>query len=52
MRARTLLTYGNSSQPKSPHRTDQFQLFARKELKPVWMTKEEVMANMTRRDRF
>jgi acyl-homoserine-lactone acylase len=52
LRARTLLTYGNASQPGSQHRTDQLPLFARKELKPVWITREEVMANLLRKDVF
>ncbi|HUF51683.1 MAG TPA: acylase [Longimicrobiales bacterium] len=52
IRARTLLTYGNASQPGSPHRTDQFVLFARKVLKQIWLTKEDVLANLSRRDAF
>jgi acyl-homoserine-lactone acylase len=49
LRARTLLTYGNASQPGSPHRTDQLALFARKEMKPVWFTRAEVLANSSGR---
>ncbi|KAA3611446.1 MAG: acylase [Planctomycetota bacterium] len=42
-RARALLTYGNASQPGSPHRTDQLPLFARQELRPVhWQWPEAV----------
>ncbi|HEX6134336.1 MAG TPA: acylase [Longimicrobiales bacterium] len=52
LRARSLLTYGNASQPGSPHRTDQLPLFARKELKPVWLTREEVMQNLRAREAF
>lgn len=52
IRARVLTTYGNSTQPGSPHRTDQLVLFARKEMRPVRMTREEVLPHVTRRDAF
>ncbi|MBR9990386.1 MAG: acylase [Gemmatimonadetes bacterium] len=52
LRARSLLGYGNASQPGSPHRTDQLELYARKELKPVWFTREEIMANLKAREAF
>jgi acyl-homoserine-lactone acylase len=52
VRARSLLTYGNASQPGSPHRTDQLPLYARKELKPVWLTRDEIMANLRAREAF
>ena len=51
-RARALLTYGNASQPGSPHRTDQFSLYATKELREVWRTREEVERNLILRERF
>lgn len=52
MRAKVLLTYGNSSQPGSPHQTDQLPLLAKKELRTAWLTKGEVEANLFSRDRF
>jgi acyl-homoserine-lactone acylase len=52
VRARALLTYGNASQPGSPHRTDQLELFARKQLRTVWLTREEVMQNLSGRNVF
>jgi acyl-homoserine-lactone acylase len=52
VRARSLLTYGNASQPGSPHRTDQLPLYARKELRPVWFTRDEVMQNLSLREMF
>jgi acyl-homoserine-lactone acylase len=52
LRARTLVGYGNASQPGSPHRTDQLGLFARKELRTAWRTPAEIMANLERRERF
>ncbi len=34
----------------SPHRTDQLELLARKELRPVWLTREEITANLEERE--
>jgi len=50
VRARALLAYGNASQPGSPHAGDQLELFARKELRAVWRTREEIEANLGRRE--
>jgi acyl-homoserine-lactone acylase len=50
VRARTLLPYGNASQPGSPHRVDQLPLFARGETRPVWRTRAEVEANLASRE--
>jgi acyl-homoserine-lactone acylase len=52
LRARTLIGYGNASQPGSPHRTDQLPLYARRELRPVWRTRAEVEAHLEARVRF
>jgi acyl-homoserine-lactone acylase len=52
LRARVLTVYGNSSQRGSPHRTDQLPLFARQQLRPVRMTREEVMPHVVRRETF
>jgi acyl-homoserine-lactone acylase len=52
LRARTLVGYGNASQPGSPYRTDQLPLFARKELRPAWRTRAEVEAHLEARERF
>jgi acyl-homoserine-lactone acylase len=38
VKAQVLLTYGNSSQPGSPHNGDQLALYARNELRPGWRT--------------
>ena len=50
VKARALLSYGNSSQPQSPHRTDQLPYFSRKELRPVWRTRDEIMKHLEHRD--
>jgi acyl-homoserine-lactone acylase len=52
LRARALLTYGNASQPGTPHETDQLPLFARKELRPVWRTRTDILANLEYRERL
>ena len=50
VRARSLLSYGNASQPGSPHRGDQLELFAAKQLKPVWLTRAEIEQHLERRE--
>jgi acyl-homoserine-lactone acylase len=52
IRAQAMLGYGNASQPGSPHRTDQLQLFSEKAMRPVWRTREEIEANLEGRERF
>lgn len=51
VRAKALLTYGNASQPGSPHKGDQLELFAKKELRPVWRTREEIEKHLEKRER-
>ncbi|WP_198664799.1 penicillin acylase family protein [Lewinella sp. IMCC34191] len=41
-RARVLLSYGNATQPDSPHCGDQLELFSRKELRDAWFDLAEV----------
>ncbi|HET7584050.1 MAG TPA: penicillin acylase family protein [Gemmatimonadaceae bacterium] len=52
VRARALVGYGNASRAGSPHRVDQLPLYARKELRPVWRTRDEVDAHLELRERF
>jgi acyl-homoserine-lactone acylase len=51
VRAMALIGYGNSTQPDSPHRTDQPPL-SRKQLRPVWRTRQEVEAHAVERKAF
>ena len=37
-------SYGSSAKPHSPHYTDQMELFVNQELKPMTLSKEEVLA--------
>ena len=50
VRAQVLTTYGNASQPNSPHIDDQLPLFARNEMRLVWRTQEEIMAHLEARE--
>ncbi len=50
LRARALLAYGNATQPGSVHRGDQLELFARKEMRDVWRSREEIEKNLEERE--
>jgi acyl-homoserine-lactone acylase len=52
LKARVLTSYGNATQPGSPHKGDQLELFARKEMRTPWLTREEVEANLESRTSF
>ena len=47
-RSRSIINYGASSRPGSPHFADQAPLFVRHELKPAWRTTEEIRAHLER----
>ncbi|HET6639482.1 MAG TPA: penicillin acylase family protein [Gemmatimonadota bacterium] len=48
VRARTLLAFGQSNDPTSPHYLDQAELYSHGEFKPAWTTLEAVRANAVR----
>ncbi|MFW6202155.1 MAG: penicillin acylase family protein, partial [Gemmatimonadota bacterium] len=48
-RARAILTYGNASRPDSPHHLDQLPLLSRREMRDVWLEREEIEANLESR---
>jgi acyl-homoserine-lactone acylase len=50
-RALSVLAYGQSSRPESPHHADQAAMFARGELKRVAFTEEEIARDLLRRYR-
>ena len=50
VRARSLISYGNASQRGSAHIGDQIELFAKKQLKPVWLVRAEIERNLERRE--
>jgi acyl-homoserine-lactone acylase len=45
-----MVTYGNASQPRSPHVGDQVDLAAKGELRPVWRARQEIEANLELRE--
>ncbi|MBD2494927.1 acylase [Nostoc sp. FACHB-280] len=52
VKAKALTSYGNATQPNSPHVGDQLPLFARQELRPVWRTRKEITAHLEARTVF
>ncbi len=48
VQARSVLAYGQTTSPSSPHSRDQLALFARHELRPVWYRPEEIEAHLER----
>jgi acyl-homoserine-lactone acylase len=50
VRARALLTYGNASQPGSPHAGDQLGLFSKQTLRPVWRDRAEIQKHVEARE--
>ena len=51
-KAQCLVSYGNASQPGSPHLEDQLQLMSEKKLHPVWRDKKDVNAHLEKREVF
>jgi acyl-homoserine-lactone acylase len=52
VRAKVLLTAGNSSDPNSPHFGDQLVLAARKQLREAWLTRSKVEQHLEQRTLF
>ena len=48
VRARSVIYFGQSGDPASPHYFDQAPLYARGEFKPAWFHRDEVEANAVR----
>lgn len=51
-KAKVLMTYGNSSEPDSPHYGDQLTLAAKKQLRDAWRTRAEIEAHLEARTVF
>lgn len=52
VRAEVLMSYGNSSNPESPHLTDQLPHLSESRLRKVWMQPEEVLEHTVRAETF
>ncbi|PHN05193.1 penicillin acylase family protein [Flavilitoribacter nigricans] len=46
IQAKALLTYGNATQADNPHRGDQLKLAAEKQLREVWLSREQQEAHL------
>lgn len=51
-KAMVLTSYGNATQPESSHVSDQLPLFAKKQLRPVWRTRKEILDHLEERKVF
>lgn len=52
MKAIGMMTYGNSSQPGSPHRSDQLQFLATKSFRTLWLERTDVEHNLEEITRY
>jgi len=50
--AKTFVYYGESSQPNSPFQTDEQELAAKKQWRPIWRTRPEILANLSSKETF
>jgi acyl-homoserine lactone acylase PvdQ len=49
IRARSILNFGQSGDPRSPHFFDQAPIYARGEFKPAWFSLDDVARNAVRK---
>ncbi|MBD0304451.1 MAG: acylase, partial [Tolypothrix sp. T3-bin4] len=52
VKAMALTSYGNSTQPGSTSADQQLAMFAKKQLRPVWRTQQEILAHLEERKVF
>ncbi|MBW4537642.1 MAG: acylase [Myxacorys chilensis ATA2-1-KO14] len=52
VKAKVLNTYGNLTQPNSPHQTDQLPFAIQKQLRPVWRSRQDIEAHLVSRQVF
>jgi acyl-homoserine-lactone acylase len=52
VKAKALTSYGNATQPNSPHVGDQLEFFVRQQLRPVWRIRQEITEHLEERKVF
>jgi acyl-homoserine-lactone acylase len=52
LKAKSLVSYGDCSQPGCAHHTDQLPLVEKKQWRDVWRTRAEVEANLEKKEAF
>jgi acyl-homoserine-lactone acylase len=52
VKAMTLNSYGNATQPGSPYVGDQLKLLARKQLRQVWRSRQDILEHLAERKAF
>ncbi|MBG1258970.1 acylase [Nostoc sp. BAE] len=52
VRAMVLNSYGNATQPGSPHIGDQLQMFANQKLRPAWHKRSDILVHLEERQAF
>lgn len=52
LKAQVLMTYGNATQPGSPHIGDQLPLYTHNQLRQAWRTRQEIEAHLESRKVF
>jgi len=52
VKAKVLLSYGNSSQPGNKHYGDQLSLMSEKKLRPALLSRSEILRNLEKRESF
>ena len=50
VKAKVLISYGNSSQPESPHNGDQLELFSKQQMRDAWTTRKAVEQHLEKTD--
>jgi acyl-homoserine-lactone acylase len=50
IKVQVLLSYGNATQPGSKHIGDQLKLLSQKKLRPAWLSREEILRNLEKKE--